>query len=75
MNITVVAFKVLPLGSYEPMPAPSSPFKTILELVLWNGLQSCRRITPDVINVIKMRSFQYFPHLREQKKVTGGQIQ
>jgi hypothetical protein len=25
-----------------------------LELVLWNGLQSCRRITPDVINIIKM---------------------
>jgi hypothetical protein len=24
---------------------------------LWNGLQSCRRITPDVI---KMPSFQYF---------------
>jgi hypothetical protein len=54
MNITVVAFKVLPLGIYAPMPAPSPPFETILELVLWNGLQSCRRITPDVI---KMSSF------------------
>jgi hypothetical protein len=38
LNITVVTFKVLPLGSYELMPAPSPPFKTILELVLWNGL-------------------------------------
>jgi len=36
---TMVAFKVLPLGSYAPMPAPSPPFKTILELVLWNGIQ------------------------------------
>jgi hypothetical protein len=53
LNIAVVAFKVLPLGSYAPMPAPSPPFKTILELVLWNDLQSCRRITPDVINVRK----------------------
>jgi len=34
LNTTVVAFKVLPLGSYAPMPAPSLPFKTILELVL-----------------------------------------
>jgi hypothetical protein len=50
LNITVVAFKE-PLGSYAPMPAPSPPFETILELVLCNGLQSCRRITPDVINV------------------------
>jgi len=50
MNTTVVAFKLLPLGSYAPMPAPSPPFKTILELVLWNGLQSYRFITPDVIN-------------------------
>ena len=57
LNTTVVAFKILPLGSYAPIPAPSPPFKTILEMVLWNGLQSCRCITPDVINVIKMPSF------------------
>jgi len=67
LNTTIVAFKVLPLGSYAPMPAPSPPFKTILELVLWNGLQSCRCVIPDVINVIKMPSFHYFLYLREQK--------
>jgi hypothetical protein len=39
------------------MPTPSPPFKTILELVLWNGLQSGCCSTPDVINVIKMSSF------------------
>jgi len=72
LNTTVVAFKALPLGSYAPMPAPSPPFKAVLELVLWNGLQSCRCITPDVINAIKMPSFQYFLYLREQKKVIGG---
>ena len=72
LNTTMVAFKVLPLGSYAPMPAPSPPFKTILQLVLWNGLQSCHFITPDVINVIKMPSFQYSLYLREQKKVSGG---
>jgi len=72
LNTTVVAFKVLPLGSSAPMPAPSPPLKTILELVLWNGLQSCRCITPDVINAIKIPSCQYFLYLREQKKVTGG---
>ena len=55
----MVAFKVLPLESYAPMPAPSPPFKTILELVLWNGLQSCHCTTPDVINVIKMPSLQF----------------
>jgi hypothetical protein len=33
-------FKVLPLGSYALMPAPSPPFKKNLELVLWNGLQT-----------------------------------
>jgi hypothetical protein len=60
LNTTGVAFKVLPLESNAPMPAPSPPFKIILELVLWNDLQSCRRISPDVINVIKMPSFQYF---------------
>ena len=69
LNTTVVAFKILPLGSYALMPAPSPPFKTILELVLWNGLQSCRFITPDVINVIKMPSFQYFLYLPEKKKM------
>jgi hypothetical protein len=34
LNISVVAFKVLPLGGYAPMPASSPPFKTILEIVL-----------------------------------------
>ena len=72
LNTTVVSVKVLPFGSYAPMPAASPPFKTILELVLWNDLQSCRFIAPDVINVIKMPSFQYFLYLWEQKKVTGG---
>jgi len=72
LNTTVVAFKVHPLGSYAPVPAPSPPFKTNLQMVLWNDLQSCRCITPDVINVIKMPSFQYFLYLREKKKVTGG---
>jgi hypothetical protein len=72
LKTTVVAFKVLPFGSYAPMPAPSAPFITNLELDLWNGLQSCRCITADVINVIKMPSFQYFLYLREQKKLIGG---
>jgi len=72
LNTTVVAFKVVHLGSYAPMPAPSPLLRTILELVLWNGLQSCHCITPDVINAIKMPSFQYFLYLREQKKITGG---
>ena len=60
LNTTVITFQVVALGSYAPMPAPSPPFKTTLEMVLCNGLQSCRCITPDVINVIKMPSFQYF---------------
>ena len=72
LNTTVVAFRVPLLGSYASMPMPSPPFKPILELVLWNGLQSYRCITPDVINVIKMPSFEYFLYLREHKKVTGG---
>jgi hypothetical protein len=45
LNIIVVAFKVLPLGSYALMPVPSPPFKTISELVLWNALQNYLRIT------------------------------
>jgi hypothetical protein len=64
-NIAVVAVKVRPLGSYAPMPVPNLTFKTILELVLWNCLQICRHITPDIISVIKMPSFQYFLYLRE----------
>jgi len=58
LNTTVVAFKILPLGSYAPMSAPSPSLKTVLEMVLWNDLQSCHCITPDVINIIKMSSFQ-----------------
>ena len=72
LNTSVVAFKILPLGSYAPMPAPSPHFKTILELVLWNGLQSCRCITPDVINVIKMPSFNISLIFGNRKKSLGA---
>jgi hypothetical protein len=72
LNTTVVTFKVLLLRNYAPMPAPNPPYTTILELVLWKGLQSCRCITPDVISFIKMPSFQYFLDLREQKKSKWG---
>ena len=72
LNTTMVTFKVLPLGSYAPMPAPSPPFKTILELVLWNGLQSCRCITRDVINVIKMLSFNISFIFGNRKKSLGA---
>jgi len=68
----MVTFQVLPLGSYAPMPVPSPPFKTILELVLWNGLQSCYCIIRDAISAIKMPTFQYFLYLQEEKKVTGA---
>jgi hypothetical protein len=68
LNIPVVAFKVLPLGRYASMSAPSPPFKIILKLVLWNGLQIYRRIIPDVINVIKMPSFQYCFIFENRKK-------
>ena len=57
LNTTVVTFKVFPLRSYSQMPAPSPPFKTISELVLWNGLQNCRCINLNVINVIKCLHF------------------
>jgi hypothetical protein len=30
LNITVIALRALPFGSYAPIPAPSSPFETIL---------------------------------------------
>jgi hypothetical protein len=64
-----VTFKVLPLGSYAPMPVPSPPLKTILGLVLWNGLQSCCCIAPDVI---KMPSFQYFSFIFGNRKMSLG---
>ena len=54
-----------PLGKLCTDASPGPPFKTILELVLWNGLQSCHCITPDVI---KMPSFQY---LRTEKSHWG----
>jgi hypothetical protein len=60
LNITAVAFKVLSLGSYAPISAPSSPFKTILKLALQDVLQSCHRITPDITIGIKMSAFNIF---------------
>jgi hypothetical protein len=75
LKTTVVAFKVLPVGSYALLQAPQClvhPFKTILELVLWNDFQIYCCIIPDVISVFKMPPLQYFLYLLEQKKVTGS---
>ena len=69
LRTSLLKTTMVALGNYAPMPAPGPPFKTILELVLWNGLQSCHCI---IYDVIKMPSFQYFLYLREQKEVTGG---
>jgi hypothetical protein len=69
LNTTVVAFKVLPLESYAPMPAPSPPFKTILENILWNFLQSSFCITPDVV---KIPCFQYFFKFGNRKNSLGA---
>ena len=71
VNTTVVIFKVLPWGNYAPIPAPSPPFKTILELVLWNGLQSCHCITPNV-SMYQKAFLSIFPLFRGTEKVTGG---
>jgi hypothetical protein len=72
LNITTAAFKELPLESYAPMPAPIPSFKTIFELVLWNGLQLCRRITPDVINVTKCLPFNISFIFGDRKKSLGA---
>ena len=69
LNTAVFAFTVSALGSYAPMPVPGPPFKIILEMVLWNCLQSCSCVIPDATNVIKMPSFQYLLYLWEQKNV------
>ena len=71
MNTTVVVFKVLLLGSYAPIRAPCPPIKTISELVLWNGLQSCRCITSDVINIIKCLPFNISFIFWNRKKSLG----
>ena len=48
------------------------PSKQFWNCVLCNGLQSCRCIIPDVINVINMPSFQYFLYFQEQKRSHWG---
>jgi hypothetical protein len=60
------------MGSYAPMSSRSLHFKTVLELVLWNGLESCRHIIPDVINAIKMPLLLVFPLSSVTEKVTGA---
>jgi hypothetical protein len=37
LKTTLVAFKVLPLGSYAPMPEPSTPFKAAVVLLLMSS--------------------------------------
>jgi hypothetical protein len=69
LNTTVVAFKVLPLGSYAPIPAPNPPFKTILELVFRMAFR------PAVVLILmpsKCLPFNIFFIFGDRKKSLGG---
>jgi hypothetical protein len=59
----VVTFKGLPLEAMHRCQRLVHPSKQF-----WNR----RHIIPDVMNVIKMPSYQYLLYLQVQKKVTGG---
>jgi hypothetical protein len=72
LNITVGAFKVLPLGSYAPMPAISLPFKTILDLVLRNGLQELPSCYSCCHQCHQNAYLSIFPLPSGTEKVTGG---
>jgi hypothetical protein len=70
LNITVVTFKVLPLGSYAPMTAPNPPIKTI-----WNWF--CGMAFRAVVVLLLRPSMspkclRFNIYLREEKKVIGG---
>jgi hypothetical protein len=67
LNITVVAFKVFPLGSYAPILTSKQLWNLFCGMAFRAAL-----ITPDIINVIKMPTFQCFLYLREQKKRSLG---
>jgi len=70
LNTTIVVFKLLPLGSYGSMPVPSPPFKTNLELVLRNGLQSCRCMMSSMWS--KCLSFNILSIFGNRKKSLGA---
>jgi hypothetical protein len=61
-----------PLGKLCTDASAESTLQNNFEVVLLNDIQSCCRISPDVMNVIKMSSFQHFLYLREQEKVMGS---
>ena len=73
LNTTVVAFKVLHLGSYASIPAPSPPFTTILELFFFGMAYR----TAVVVLLMSSMSSKCLPFnisfiFGNRKKVTGG---
>jgi hypothetical protein len=71
LKTTMVVFKVLPLGSYALMPAPSPQFKTILELVLWNGLRPAVVLLLMSSVLSKCLPFNIFFILGNRKELMG----
>ena len=54
--------------------SPFPRFKTFLEGIFWDLFEFCRRSHFNEIDVRKMGSFQNRFDLREEKKITRGQI-
>jgi hypothetical protein len=55
LNVTVVAFKVLPLGSYALMPVPSPLFKTI-----WNWFYGMAFRAAVVLLLMSSKCFPFY---------------
>jgi hypothetical protein len=70
LNITVLAFKLLPLGSYAQMPTPGPPFKTILKLGC--GMAFRAAVVLLLMSSMSSKCVPLNIYLREQKKSQWG---
>ena len=74
LQINIIPFKVLPLGSHTPLETVLLLLVPVLEVFMWKCPQLVCRDLVDVVHSSKMTNFEVEFEFREKEEVTRTQI-
>ena len=73
-NLAAIPFKVVPLGSYAPIPAPLPILECPLEILFFKRVEHLLRFALDLLHRPKTATLHFQFHFGKQKEVAGSQI-
>jgi hypothetical protein len=72
VNLTVIFFKIVSLGTYTAIPSFFPPFKSTVEVIFLNAVEYRLRFPLDIRNCFKTSPFQFYFLFGKQSQITRG---